>query len=141
MHAVSPNPAPTPSLAPLPPPMPPPHTRCVLLQVAEEVETQLQKYKAAVDEINAKTGGDHADGESVRGCDEAPGQPVKRGAREAGGWGKHSCCEINAHKAERTGPGARVRHTRMQEKRALLHKAKVYLPQTPTAVVPPSRVF
>jgi len=28
-------------------------------QVAEEVESQLQKYKAAVDEINANTGGDH----------------------------------------------------------------------------------
>ena len=28
-------------------------------QVAEEVESQLQKYKAAVDEINSKTGGDH----------------------------------------------------------------------------------
>jgi hypothetical protein len=38
---------------PLNPAPHPPH------QVAEEVESQLQKYKAAVDEINAKTGGEH----------------------------------------------------------------------------------
>lgn len=37
---------------------PPPHT-LTFHQVAEEVESQLQKYKAAVDEINAKTGGEH----------------------------------------------------------------------------------
>jgi hypothetical protein len=35
-------------------------------QVAEEIETQLQKYKAAVDEINAKTGGDHGDSNGAR---------------------------------------------------------------------------
>lgn len=39
-------------------PPPPPHT-LTFHQVAEEVESQLQKYKAAVDEINAKTGGEH----------------------------------------------------------------------------------
>lgn len=35
------------------------HCAVYCVQVAEEVESQLQKYKAAVDEINAKTGGDH----------------------------------------------------------------------------------
>ena len=40
-------------------------TRTLPAQVAEEVEAQLQKYKAAVDEINAKTG----DGDAAAGPD------------------------------------------------------------------------
>lgn len=39
--------------------------RYCVLQVAEEVESQLQKYKAAVDEINSKTAGTSADADGV----------------------------------------------------------------------------
>ena len=41
------------------------HLSLQLLQVAEEVESQLQKYKAAVDEINSKTAGNGADKDGV----------------------------------------------------------------------------
>jgi hypothetical protein len=67
-----------------PPPAPLPTPQLLYcVQVAEEVEAQLQKYKAAVDEINAKTGGD-ADADSNGDCGGGGGR--------AGGGGSWECC-------------------------------------------------